>query len=507
MVSVSGGAVLSAVFPNQVWGPLSSNPPVVVIAGTGLLSQSTIQLTNLTVGGTISVVPSAVYGNAIVASLPVTNSTAMWQVKVLNPVSGPSNLFNFQVVQSGPLSKGQYAYLNDYPYQNAPTCPDGKGGSGEPPCPSDTADPYDFFFRECTSFVAWRMNRDAGTIRPSPRSFYNGVGGGQFGGACGWADNARNLGYQVDSTEGPSADPMPEAGDIAQWTHTAKKFCSNKTFPGHVAYVEAVYAGGVDPSELNAIDVSEYNYNPDIVVAPTDHNFGIRHIKVGDANYPDNFIHIRKMTIQPGALVLSPTPIGTPNSMLVGITNSRLIGAISITGISVPGTSAFTQTNTCSASIPVGGACQITVTFLPSVAGPQNANLQIVGTAGRATIPLNGTGLSPLTITPTSLALNFGNIPLGKTSSPLTVTLQNRTGADVDIYSIPSFAGNFVRTSTTCGTVLKWEKSCAITLAYAPATLGLEMATLSIADSAIGGPQTIQLTGNGIQPPPGKNPH
>src|ERR1035438_5615330 len=52
------------------------------------------------------------------------------------------------VALSEVLTTGAFAQTNDYPF-----------ASSTP----DTVDPYDFYTRECTSFVAWRMNRDAGT--------------------------------------------------------------------------------------------------------------------------------------------------------------------------------------------------------------------------------------------------------------------------------------------------------------------------------------------------------
>ena len=38
---------------------------------------------------------------------------------------------------------------DDYPYPNESY---------------NNVDPWQFYYRECTSFVSWRMNRDAGTI-------------------------------------------------------------------------------------------------------------------------------------------------------------------------------------------------------------------------------------------------------------------------------------------------------------------------------------------------------
>ncbi len=50
-------------------------------------------------------------------------------------------------------------------------------------------DPWRFYNRECTSFVAWRMN-SANHV-----DFQNFMDGGRFGSAYNWDDNARRLGY------------------------------------------------------------------------------------------------------------------------------------------------------------------------------------------------------------------------------------------------------------------------------------------------------------------------
>src|SRR5690349_5750841 len=50
-------------------------------------------------------------------------------------------------------------------------------------------DPWGFYNRECVSFVAWRLNNDDGL------AFSNNMGGGHFGNAYQWKDNAVALGY------------------------------------------------------------------------------------------------------------------------------------------------------------------------------------------------------------------------------------------------------------------------------------------------------------------------
>lgn len=94
------------------------------------------------------------------------------------------------------------------------------------------ADRWGFYIRQCTSFVAWRLN-EAGI------SFHNTMKGGRFGNAENWADNARQLGYTVNN--------KPAVGAVAQWKagNHASKF-------GHVAYVTAV--------DGSKITIEEYNY-------------------------------------------------------------------------------------------------------------------------------------------------------------------------------------------------------------------------------------------------------
>jgi surface antigen len=108
---------------------------------------------------------------------------------------------------------------DDYPYS---------GGAIDQP------DPWSFLTRECTSFVAWRMN-ELGV------NFTNGMNGGWFGNAENWDDNARALGWAVDNT--------PTVNAIAEW----EPYAFGASSLGHVAYVAAVNGDGT-------ITIEEYNY-------------------------------------------------------------------------------------------------------------------------------------------------------------------------------------------------------------------------------------------------------
>jgi peptidoglycan DL-endopeptidase CwlO len=93
--------------------------------------------------------------------------------------------------------------------------------------------PLNYYYRQCTDFVAWRLNRDAGTTS-APFAFVwsNLTPGG--GDASQWKWAWENKGWTVSST--------PVVGSVA-W------FNGN-----HVAYVKSVLPG-------NQVLIEEYNYN------------------------------------------------------------------------------------------------------------------------------------------------------------------------------------------------------------------------------------------------------
>lgn len=121
------------------------------------------------------------------------------------------------------VTSGGCSFPDDYPH---------------PAADPNTADDWLFFHRECTSYVAWKMNQLAGTTT-APWFFSNYMNGGHFGNASNWADNADAIGYAVS--------PFPQVGAIAHWDAG-----EGMGGDGHVAFVEEVNPDG-------SVNVSEYN--------------------------------------------------------------------------------------------------------------------------------------------------------------------------------------------------------------------------------------------------------
>ncbi len=105
--------------------------------------------------------------------------------------------------------------------------------------------PLNYYYRECVDFVAWRLNRDAGSTSAPFKYVWSNLT--PLGGdASQWAANWRAHGWPTGS------DPVP--GSVA-W------FNGN-----HVAYVKAVTADG-------QVVIEEYNHG-------STHKYGVRTIPV-----------------------------------------------------------------------------------------------------------------------------------------------------------------------------------------------------------------------------------
>ena len=81
--------------------------------------------------------------------------------------------------------------------------------------PKDSVvDPWGFYNRECTSFVAWRLNNDNGVAFKDRMTGPNGQVG-TWGNAYQWSGNAVAIGYAFNGT--------PAAGSVAQWAPGRRK--------------------------------------------------------------------------------------------------------------------------------------------------------------------------------------------------------------------------------------------------------------------------------------------
>ena len=130
-----------------------------------------------------------------------------------------------------------YSTGDNYPYKSA------RCGTYT----NDTEDEWNFYYRECTSFVAWCLNDRNGI------SFSNRYRGVRWGNASNWGAAARSLGIPVDAT--------PAVGAVAWFDANAHGAAGT----GHVAWVSAVNGDNVTIEEYRRPSASngwtDFTYN------------------------------------------------------------------------------------------------------------------------------------------------------------------------------------------------------------------------------------------------------
>jgi hypothetical protein len=94
--------------------------------------------------------------------------------------------------------------------------------------------------------------------------------------------------------------------------------------------------------------------------------------------------------------------------------------------------------------------------------------------------------------------IDFGNQPLGTTSSAQTITLSDLGTGALGLTSISS-TGDFQQTNN-CGASVTAAGSCTITVTFSPTVAGSRTGSIVVTDSAAGSPQTVMLTGIGGVP-------
>jgi hypothetical protein len=157
----------------------------------------------------------------------------------------------------------------------------------------------------------------------------------------------------------------------------------------------------------------------------------------------------------------------------------------------------FAETDDCGTSVSAAGSCTFSVAFTPTAAGTRNGSILIQDDAAGSphVINLIGTGGAPVAaLSPASLA--FSAQPVGTSSAAQAVTLTNTGNATLTINNI-EIRADFVKVNN-CPSTLGPNASCTINVTFTPTASGTRTGALTISDNAQGSPQTVNVTGVGV---------
>ena len=229
-----------------------------------------------------------------------------------------------------------------------------------------------------------------------------------------------------------------------------------------------------------------------------------------------------------GGVAVDPPPASTPGVTISSATvtfNSQLVGTTStpqsitltnsgnatlnIAGFTVTGPNAadFVLPNTCGSSVAPGAKCTASMTFTPSATGSRTASLVITDNVAGSpqTVSLSGMGIAPA-FTPSAASLNFGSQTVGAPGAAQTETVTNTGTANLTISTVTidgANASDFAISKDTCsGATVTSSGTCLVGVTFTAAASGARSASLTFAHNATGSPQSISLSGEGVNPQP-----
>ncbi|HWW98871.1 MAG TPA: choice-of-anchor D domain-containing protein, partial [Edaphobacter sp.] len=203
--------------------------------------------------------------------------------------------------------------------------------------------------------------------------------------------------------------------------------------------------------------------------------------------------------LSPLALTFAAQQITTASvAQQITLTNS---GDLPLTLIAAQITSGdFTAVNACGNSLNPHSACSINVAFQPKNVGVISGQLAVSDQYRTQTISLSGIGVAPpgVSLSPFS-TVTFPATGVGISSAAQTVTLTNNGGVPLLVQNV-GIAGDFVIVpgSNTCGSTVAVSAACTMQVEFAPTVGGPRAGTLTVTDNAPNSPQTLSLTGSGV---------
>ena len=108
------------------------------------------------------------------------------------------------------------------------------------------------------------------------------------------------------------------------------------------------------------------------------------------------------------------------------------------------------------------------------------------------------TASSAQTVRLSATGLAFGNVALNNTSTK-TLTISNKGTANLVISDIATTNGSFGWANCSGATITP-NSSCTVNVTFTPTVTGSASGTLSITDNASNSPQSVTLSGTGVQP-------
>jgi FG-GAP-like repeat/Abnormal spindle-like microcephaly-assoc'd, ASPM-SPD-2-Hydin len=212
----------------------------------------------------------------------------------------------------------------------------------------------------------------------------------------------------------------------------------------------------------------------------------------------------------PNPLVFLAQAVGTTSStQAITLTNSGLVPTtISSVGLAGANPGQFSQSNNCIVTLAPGATCQVSLTFAPTQQGSPTAVVsvtddapgspQAISVQGSVVVPPPPPPPPPAPIVSSSPStITFPGQYVGTSGLPQTVTVTNTGSAPLSITGATASPADFGVLSN-CSNAVAVGSSCTIGVFFDPTAGGTRTGTLKITDNAGDSPQSVTLTGSGL---------
>ncbi len=282
--------------------------------------------------------------------------------------------------------------------------------------------------------------------------------------------NSQSSALTIDSIGFTGAD----SGDFSQQNN-----CGSSLPAGEACSINVTFTAGALGTRTATLNVNDSGANSPQAVSVT-----------GSGIVP---VTLSASSISFGGVTVDGSKTARP----ITLTNNQSAALTNI-NITIVGSQAFKQVNTCGTSIPAKGTCTITVTFAPTTTGVQIATVNIADSASNSpqTISLSGSGLASVSLSPASL--DFGTIKVGSSSPVKTISVTNHEKTTVTFSSVQitgTDSGDFAQTDNCVSLVS--GTNCSSNVTFTPLAKGSRTATLTLIDTATNSPQMAALSGTG----------
>ena len=202
-------------------------------------------------------------------------------------------------------------------------------------------------------------------------------------------------------------------------------------------------------------------------------------------------------TVSPTTLSFPDTFVGATRSLPVTVTNaSNATQTPNFAGGAPNDPTNFGGSQNCAGvALAPGASCVFTYTFEPASAGLKTSSTTIGIDTDNFSITMSGTGLFPITVSPTTLS--FPNTAVGATSA-LPVTIRNVS----NVTQTPNYAGgapidptNFGGSQNCAGVALAPGATCVFTYTFKPVSAGLKTSSTTITIDTVSFSITMSGTG------------